>query len=279
MVQFADAKINLGLNVLERLDSGYHTIDTVMYHVGWRDILEVVPASKSGTTLTTSGRAVDCLPEKNLVMKAYHAMSELYRLPESDLYLHKTIPDGAGLGGGSSDAANMLKILRDMYCTNVTDDQLAGIAARLGADCPFFIYDKPMHATGIGTDLSPIAIDLRGYVIALVKIDKSVSTREAYAGVTPRYPTMRAGEIVTNIPIEEWHKYLTNDFEQSVFAIIPELALIKDELYKMGSIYASMSGSGSTIYGLFPASTIITDLRADLSNKFHNSAIFVDVLR
>lgn len=252
MITFPNAKINLGLNVLERLDNGYHTIDSVMYPIPWRDILEIVPAADGrSTTLHTSGRTVDCPPEKNLVYRAYRAMADRYPVPPVDIFLHKVIPDGAGLGGGSADASFALRMLRDMYHPEVPDDELAAIAATLGADCPFFVYNVPVEVGGIGTEMRPCDVSLAGMTVAVVKVPRSVSTREAYGGVTPRRPDRLSREIVASSSPGEWRLQLVNDFEPSVFAAVPEAAKVKDAMYAAGAVYAQMSGSGSAVFGLF----------------------------
>lgn len=251
MVVFPNAKINLGLNIVERRADGYHNIETVMYPVKWCDVLEVVPSKGDDTTLTVTGRAVDCPAEKNLVMKAYRMMSEeVGVLPPTDIYLRKIIPDGAGLGGGSADASFTLMCLNDMFKLGMTDDKLADIASRIGADCPFFIYNRPMSATGIGTEFAPVKIDLSGYNVAIVKPRVSVPTAKAYSGVVPQRPNYDLNEALRR-PMSEWNGVVKNDFEESVFALYPEIGAVKSGLQRMGAEYVSMSGSGSAVYGIF----------------------------
>ena len=168
MVTFPNAKINIGLNITSRRDDGYHNIETIMVPIPWCDILEIVPAKGPESTLTIHGRPVNCPTEKNLVMKAYRAMEKRYNLPAVDIFLHKIIPDGAGLGGGSADAAFTLSALNQLFEIGASDAELADIASTIGADCPFFIYNKPMLATGIGTDFTPISLDLSGYKILVI---------------------------------------------------------------------------------------------------------------
>lgn len=251
MITFPNAKINLGLNILSRRVDGYHTIDSVMYPVPWCDILEIVPASGRMTTLTVTGHEVKCPTESNLVYRAYKLMCERYQIPPCDMHLHKVIPDGAGLGGGSADAAFAMRMLRDMYVPGVSDKELAGLAARLGADCPFFISNTPAAVSGTGTELADCAVNLHGLVIAIAKPVRSVSTAQAYSGVVPRIPALTATEIVSATPVTGWRGRLVNDFETSVFSALPECDALKRAMYDLGAIYAQMSGSGSAVFGIF----------------------------
>lgn len=269
MILFPNAKINLGLDIVSKRPDGYHNIETVMYPVPWCDVLEIVPAKGEETTLTTSGRPVDCPPEKNLVMKAYRALEARMPIPPVDIYLRKIIPDGAGLGGGSADAAFTLKGLNSLLALDLTDDELADIAAGLGADCPFFIYNRPMLCTGIGTEFSPVNVDLSGYNIVIVKPAVSVPTAQAYSRVSPALPDRSVADI-TALPTDEWRGLLKNDFEPSVFPLYPAVADIKEKLTELGAIYTSMSGSGSSVFGLFR-----NDILADgLSETFAGCDIF-----
>ncbi|MCM1077340.1 MAG: 4-(cytidine 5'-diphospho)-2-C-methyl-D-erythritol kinase [Bacteroides sp.] len=269
MILFPNAKINLGLDIVSKRPDGYHNIETVMYPVPWRDILEIVPAAGSETTLTVTGRKVDCPPEKNLVMKAYRALDTVTPLPPVDIYLRKIIPDGAGLGGGSADAAFTLIGLNRLFALDLSDEILADTAAGLGADCPFFIYNRPMMCSGIGTEFTPTDIDLKGYHIAIVKPAVSVPTAQAYSRVTPAQPLKEISLILSEDPAE-WQKELKNDFEPSVFAIHPLVGEIKSELIRMGAVYASMSGSGSAVYGIF-RNDILSDR---LTERFPGCDIF-----
>ncbi|MCD8287860.1 MAG: 4-(cytidine 5'-diphospho)-2-C-methyl-D-erythritol kinase [Porphyromonadaceae bacterium] len=252
MILFPNAKINLGLNILARRADGYHDIATVFYPIGWRDALEVVPSreSETGCRLHLSGMPVDAPVEDNLVVRAYCLLSEMHPLPGVEVYLHKVIPYGAGLGGGSSDATFMMLLLRDLFSIPVRNDELAASVVHLGADCPFFLYNRPMLAEGIGDRLSPVEVSLRGYSLVLVKSQVSVSTAEAYSSVTLSRPEKPLSEILS-FPVEKWREMLGNDFERSVFAQYPLLSHIKQQLYDLGAIYASLSGSGSALYGLF----------------------------
>ena len=263
MITFPNAKINLGLQIISRRPDRYHNLATVFYPVGWSDALEIVPASVPAgeCRLHVSGIVIEGDAHNNLVVKAYRLLAEDFSLPAVDIYLHKNIPFGAGLGGGSADASFMLRMLRDLFSLPLSDDDLARYAVRLGADCPFFIYNRPMLAEGIGDVLSPIEVSLTGYSLVLVKPSVSVSTAEAYSLVTPSIPVIPLCKIL-QCPISLWRDVLTNDFERSVFSHYPQLARLKWRLYDAGAVYASMSGSGSTLYALF------TDLPADLSSRF-----------
>lgn len=261
MILFPNAKINLGLDILFKREDGYHEVVTAMTPVGWHDILEIVPARGTETTLTTSGRPVNCPDEKNLVMKAYRAMAEAVSLPPVDIYLRKIIPDGAGLGGGSADAAFMLRGLNELFALGFSDDRLAQIASSIGADCPFFIYNRPMLATGTGTTLSPIDINLDGLTAVIVKPAEGVTTATAYSRVTPSIPDKALPETVC-LPVAKWRGRLKNDFEPSVFPLLPQVAAIKNHLDEMGAVYSSMSGSGSAVYGLFKCDILAETVKA-----------------
>lgn len=252
MIAFPNAKINLGLNIVAKRPDGYHNIETVFYPLAsMMDALELTPAKAGEGRFHQSGLLLDSDADSNLVMKAYRLLNSRYDLPELDVYLHKNIPSGAGLGGGSADAAFMLKMLNEMAGLNLPERELEEIAAALGADCPFFVRNRPVFATGIGNVLEEIALSLNAYEIAVVNPGVHVSTREAYSKVRPRQPELSLKEIV-RLPPEEWNGKMVNDFEESVFAIYPEIKALKEEMYRKGAVYASMSGSGSSVFGLFP---------------------------
>lgn len=269
MILFPNAKINLGLDILRRREDGYHDIETVMYPIPWTDILEIVPARGSHNTLTLSGCCVNCPPEKNLVMKAVAALSEYVEIPPVDIFLRKIIPDGAGLGGGSADATFTLLGLNTLFSLGLSDDTLAGIASSLGADCPFFIYNRPMLCHGTGTDFTPVTLTLSGLTLLVVKPDVSVPTAEAYRNCTPALPEVSIADTIT-LPIDRWTGRLKNDFEASVFPNYPLIADIKRRILSLSPLYASMSGSGSAMYALFD-----NDILADsLTDLFPGCAIF-----
>ena len=251
MITFPNAKINLGLNIVERRQDGYHNIETVFFPIPLTDVLEIVPAAADAeATLTCYGNAVDCPAEKNLVMKAYRLLQQRYHLPPVAMHLYKHIPDGAGLGGGSSDAAHTLLMLNKLFELGISDDDLAAMAATLGADCAFFIYNRPMMARGIGDVLSPVEVELKGKTLLLVKPPVGVDTRTAYSRVVPTPSTVDLSHTIAQ-RVEMWDGVLVNDFEPSVFAALPQLWLIKAQLLDAGAQYAAMSGSGSTIFGIF----------------------------
>ena len=258
MVLHPNAKINIGLNVVERRDDGYHNIETVFYPIGLTDVLEIQPSSTcSDYSFSSSGIEIGGDPEDNLIVKAYRLLRYDYALPPVDISLCKQIPFGAGLGGGSSDAAFMLKGLKALFDLKISTKKLEAYASVLGADCPVFIKNKPVYATGIGNVFTPIKLSLKGYYLLLVKPDIHVATPLAYSRVTPCPSDVSLVDCLKN-PINQWREYVKNDFEKSVFAQFPVIEQIKEKLYQMGALYASMSGSGSAVYGIFDFSP--TDL-------------------
>lgn len=254
MITFPNVKINLGLSITEKRPDGYHNLETVFYPVALEDALEIRTSSATAPdrkfTLHQHGLEIAGKPEDNLVAKAYQLLDEKFNLPPIDIHLYKHIPSGAGLGGGSSDAAFMLKLLNEHFHLNLPDNQLEAYAATLGADCAFFIRNKPTFAEGIGNIFSPIELSLSGYGIMIVKPDIFVSTREAFSNIHPHRPEHPIKEVIQR-PVSEWKETLINDFEASVFPLHPAIEAIKQELYNQGAAYASMSGSGSSVFGLF----------------------------
>lgn len=258
MIVFPCAKINLGLNIVSNRDDGYHNLETVFYPVPLYDALEIKymdPKFPSDVPcdLKVTGIDLDCDEQWNLVIRAYNLLAEDYELPRVHAHLMKRIPTGAGLGGGSSDGAYMIRLLDERFRLNIGIAEMERCAARLGADCAFFITAEPMYATGIGNILAPVDDSigfLKGLYLAIVKPGISVSTVEAYRQIKPKKPAKCCLDIVRQ-PIETWREELTNDFEPPVFAAHPELGDIKEKLYDMGAIFAQMSGSGSAIYGIF----------------------------
>ena len=251
MLADPNAKINLGLNVVERRADGYHNLETVFYPIGLCDVLNVeLSEGCSDYSFSSSGIHIDGDPETNLIVKAFRLLQNEYGLPPIDITLIKQIPFGAGLGGGSADAAFMLKILNDMFTLKISPKRLEKLAATLGADCPVFIKNKPVYATGIGNVFTPLKLSLKGYFLVLVKPDIHVSTPEAYSLVIPEAPQISLFDSIQK-PVEEWRNLIKNDFEKSVFVKYPQIASIKEELYNAGAIYASMSGSGSSVFGIF----------------------------
>ncbi|MDN4166555.1 4-(cytidine 5'-diphospho)-2-C-methyl-D-erythritol kinase [Cytophagales bacterium LB-30] len=249
MVYFPNAKVNLGLYVTEKRKDGYHNLVSVMLPVAWCDMLEVVSANKftySQSGLTIPGKEAD-----NLCVKAYKLLNKDFQLGPVHIHLHKIIPMGAGLGGGSADAAFTLKALNQHFQLYLDNSILEDYAAQLGSDCSFFIENKPALATGRGEILSPINLDLSGYHILLVNPQIAVGTAEAYKGVRPQAMDFDLAQFLSETPMEQWNEQLRNDFEESVFAKYPEIAQLKVQLYEAGASYASMSGSGSTVFGIF----------------------------
>ena len=234
MIVYPNAKINIGLNVVEKRPDGYHNLETVFYPIGLQDILEIqeidsdVPAC--GYRLKVTGTVLDGSPE--------------------DIGLYKHIPTGAGLGGGSADAAFTVKTLNERFKLELTIEQMENYCSQLGADCPFFIQNKPVFATGIGNVFHPVELNLKYKQLVLVKPDIFVSTKDAYAKVKVQHPKKQLPELLAQ-PIETWKDTVVNDFETSVFSKYPEIAAIKDQMYDLGAVYASMSGSGSSVFGIF----------------------------
>ena len=255
MITFPNAKINLGLNIVEKRPVGYHNLETIFYPINLQDALEVTRRENNDKeyTLHISGSPLEGEPEDNLVVKAYKLLKKDYPgLLPVDIHMYKHIPAGAGLGGGSSDAACMIKLLNDKFSLGLSTERMEEYAVKLGADCAFFIRNKPVFATGIGNLFEPVELSLKGYHIILIKPDIFVSTRDAFAEIKPVRPAVSLKEIVRQ-PMETWKNSMKNDFEDSVFKKFPEIAAIKDELYDLGAVYAAMSGSGSSVYGIFKA--------------------------
>lgn len=271
MIAFPNAKINIGLYITSRRADGYHDIETAMMPTSWQDVLEIVPAKGGDTTLTVTGRVVDCPPEKNLVMRAYRAMVERYNLPAVDIYLHKIIPDGAGLGGGSADAAFTITTLNEMFDLQLEAATMAEIASTIGSDCPFFIFNRPMLATGTGTTLSPIEIDLQGHTLVIVKPEVHVSTAEAYGGCNPQPSEVNLPEVLAQKSPKDWDcARVKNDFETTVFAHHPEISATKIRLKEMGANYAAMSGSGAAVFGIFERDILAEEIEKAFPNMaFH----------
>lgn len=258
MITFPCAKINLGLNIVSKRPDGYHNLETVFYPIPLTDALEIKYMdekfpSESPCDLKITGNDIDCNEEDNLVIKAYQLLAADFQLPRVHAHLVKRIPTQAGLGGGSSDAAYMIRLLDERFRLNIGIPEMERYAAKLGADCAFFITADPSYAEGIGDVLMPVDVPgagLGGYYLAVVKPSVAVSTRDAYAAIVPKTPAKCCRDIVKQ-PIEMWKDELVNDFEAPIFAIHPELAAIKQSLYDAGAVYAAMSGSGSALFGIF----------------------------
>lgn len=241
------------MHVVAKRSDGYHDIETCFFPVPWTDVLEIIPSKEfqfSSTGISIPGKEDD-----NLCVKAFRLLQDAYALPSVKIHLHKIIPMGAGLGGGSADGAYTLRLLNSIFDLKLPTEQLRGYAARLGSDCAFFVGDEPMIGTGRGEILTPVSVNLSGYSLVLVKPNVHVSTKDAYAGLSPKEP-LRAIKEILALPLADWQRMLVNDFEPTVFQKFPQIAGIKKRLLDLGALYASMSGSGATVFALFkkPAS-------------------------
>ena len=269
MITFPCAKINLGLNIVSKREDGYHNLETVFYPIPLCDALEIKYMDEKFPSdlpcdLKVTGATVDCPEADNLVVRAYQLLAADFQLPRVHAHLVKRIPSQAGLGGGSSDAAFMIRLLDERFRLNIGNAEMERYAARLGADCAFFITAEPSYAGGIGDRLMPVdgpKAGLSGYQLVLVKPDVAVSTREAYASITPHQPRKCCRDIVRQ-PIATWRNELVNDFEAPIFARHPLLADLKERLYTAGAEYAAMSGSGSALFGIF------RQVPADIKKQF-----------
>ncbi|QHT70295.1 4-(cytidine 5'-diphospho)-2-C-methyl-D-erythritol kinase [Rhodocytophaga rosea] len=257
MVTFPNAKINLGLYVTEKRPDGFHNIESCFYPVQWTDILEIIPAQ--GFAFSSTGIAIPGDPATNLCAKAYHLMQKDHSLPPVHIHLHKTIPIGAGLGGGSADGAFTIKVLNSLFNLGLQTPEMEAYARPLGSDCAFFIRNEPVYCFGKGDQFEDIQVDLSQYFIVLVNPQVHVGTAEAYAGIIPKQPEYAVKETLA-LPIQNWKYRLSNDFETTVCAKYPVIRDIKNTLYAQGALYASMSGSGSTVYGIFEKEKDVTGI-------------------
>ncbi|MEE0922077.1 MAG: 4-(cytidine 5'-diphospho)-2-C-methyl-D-erythritol kinase [Paludibacteraceae bacterium] len=282
MLLFPNCKINLGLRIVRKREDGYHDLETIFYPVyGLHDELEVEPAEEFA--FLQDGLVVDCLPTDNLIYKVYKRMQEHFpQIGNVKITFKKNIPFGAGLGGGSSDAAHMAIALNEIFALGLTREQLAEEVRPLGADCPFFIYNTPCYAEGIGDQLTPISLDLSGLRLVMIKPACGVSTKEAYAGIKPKgtCKVLNDLKVLTALNNLTILSALTNDFEETVCKVHPEIAEIKQRLLDAGALYAAMSGSGSTVFGLFQNNA---EGRTDaqlrlLHEEFASMVIFDDTL-
>ncbi|MHA8087466.1 4-(cytidine 5'-diphospho)-2-C-methyl-D-erythritol kinase [Aquirufa sp. Wall-65K1] len=248
MVLFPNAKINIGLYITSKRPDGFHELETCFFHVPWTDVLEITTSQQF--EFSSSGLAISGEMQNNLCFRAYQALSKDFSLAPVHIHLHKIIPMGAGLGGGSSDAAFTLMGLRDIFELPLSNDQLVPYAQQLGSDCAFFLNQQAQIGKGKGDELSPLTCSLKGLHAVLIYPNFGISTQEAYSQVKPKAPTYDLAESIL-LPLEQWKEYISNDFELSLFPKYPILAEIKQELYNHGAIYAAMSGSGSTLFGLF----------------------------
>ena len=241
MICYPNAKINLGLNVVRKRPDGYHDLETVFYPIPLCDELEVMPSDQGDSGLS----------EDNLVIKALRLLEkDGYPIGPVSIRLEKNIPSGAGLGGGSADATFMLRALTELFHLQISTEKLEEYAARLGADCAIFVQNKPVFAEGIGNIFTPINLSLKGYYLVVIKPDIFISTKVAFSQIHPAVPKTSLLDII-QCPVEEWKTMMHNDFEDSVFPQFPEIETLKDRLYETGALYASMSGSGSSLYGIY----------------------------
>lgn len=249
MVIFPNCKINLGLNILQKREDGYHDIETVFFPLPFTDALEII-TSQNVTQFKNTGISAG-ENENNLCLKAYGLLKKDYpQLPEIDMHLHKVIPIGSGLGGGSADAAFTLLLLNKKYKLNIPESNLYGYALQLGSDCPFFLLNKPCMASGRGEMMEEINLSLLVYKILLINPGIHVNTKEIFQQISPAFPSKKIKEIIQQ-PVDTWKEELTNDFEKVVFTLYPEIEKIKESLYQHKAIYASMTGTGSTVFGIF----------------------------
>ncbi len=254
MVVFPNCKINLGLNILNKRTDGYHDLETVFYPVGIKDALEIIKNGteiKSPIIFSQSGIVIEGNTDHNLCVKAYHLLKSDYpQIPSINMHLHKVIPMGAGLGGGSSDGAYALKLLSDLFKLSLSNNQLKEYALQLGSDCPFFITNKPCFATSRGEAMDEIDLDLSAYKIVIINPGIHINTGWAFNNITPKVPSQSIKEIIKQ-PVSTWKSSLVNDFEVPVFILHPEIKEIKDKFYSCGAVYSSMTGSGSSVFGIF----------------------------
>lgn len=248
MVSFPNAKINIGLHITEKRADGFHNLESCFYPVGWSDVLEILPAEK--LSFKSTGIPIPGNPETNLCLKAYHLIKQDFNIPPVMIHLHKVVPIGAGLGGGSADCAFTIKTLNDLFELHLTTEQMENYARKLGSDCAFFIQNRPKYCIGKGDEFLEISLDLSGKHIVLVNPTIHISTAEAYSGVKPTKSEIDLREILQN-PVNQWIDVLKNDFENHLLLKYPNISTIKQQLYAQGAAYASMTGSGSTVFGIF----------------------------
>jgi 4-diphosphocytidyl-2-C-methyl-D-erythritol kinase len=252
MISFPNAKINLGLDVLEKRPDGYHNISSIFYPVReLYDVLEIIPGNSVKDQYFFSGLSIPGDQSNNLIVKALEWIRKDFEIPPLDIYLHKVIPMGAGLGGGSSDGSFMLKMLNDLFSLKLNKRELESLALELGSDCPFFIENKPILAEGRGEKMTPAPVNLDGYFIALAFSDVHISTAEAYRNVSRKSESIN-GEFIEQKPdFDRWRREMVNGFESYALSEYPQLKKVKEYFYEQGAVYSSMTGSGSAVYGIF----------------------------
>ncbi|MEO6521621.1 MAG: 4-(cytidine 5'-diphospho)-2-C-methyl-D-erythritol kinase [Mucilaginibacter sp.] len=267
MINFPIAKINIGLNITARRPDGYHNLETVFYPIKINDVLEVIKSDQ--LTFEASGLGIPGRVEDNLCIKAYHLIKQDHDIPPVSIHLHKHIPIGAGLGGGSADAGYFIRLINQTFDLNLSIEAMSDYARRLGADCAFFIESKPVFAFDKGDQFESIELDLSKYHIALVMPPTHVSTSEAYRGVKPA-PVTRSLKDLIQLPVADWKHHIKNDFEDHIFKAHPEIRGVKATLYQTGALYASMSGSGASVFGIF-------DKKPDLEFLEEDTEVFYGV--
>jgi 4-diphosphocytidyl-2-C-methyl-D-erythritol kinase len=267
MIIFPNAKINIGLNIIERRTDGYHNLETVFYPVKINDALEMVEADE--LSFESSGLVIPGRAEDNLCLAAYNLLKKDFDLPPVKIHLHKHIPIGSGLGGGSADAAFFIRLANQKFDLALTDEQMIGYARLLGADCAFFVLNKPVFAFEKGDEFEPVRLDLSTYELVIVMPPVRVSTAEAYSGVKPQQTNNSLLELIT-LPVNLWKNHIKNDFEASVFKNHPVIRGVKAGLYEAGALYASMSGSGSSVFGIF-------ERKPDLAELEKTNQVFRDL--
>jgi 4-diphosphocytidyl-2-C-methyl-D-erythritol kinase len=258
MIVFPNAKINIGLNITERRADGYHNLETVFYPLMIKDALEVIESDY--LTFQSSGIIIPGESENNLCLKAYHLLKQDYDLPQVSIYLHKHIPIGAGLGGGSADAAFLIKLLNESFALGLTEDVMMDYARQLGADCAFFINNHPVYAYEKGDRFEPVNLDLSIYELVLVMPPVHVSSAQAFSGIKPS-PSHQALKELVQLPVAEWKQHIKNNFEPHIFKAHPLIEEVKNELYNAGALYASMTGSGASVFGIFKEQPDLTMLQ------------------
>ncbi|OAQ38332.1 4-(cytidine 5'-diphospho)-2-C-methyl-D-erythritol kinase [Pedobacter psychrophilus] len=267
MITFPNAKINIGLNITHKRTDGYHNLETIFYPVKIKEALEVIESAEMD--FETSGIEIPGPANDNLCLQAYQLMRKDHDLPNIKIHLHKNIPIGAGLGGGSADTAFFIKLINDKFEMQLSDEKMESYCRQLGADCAFFIQNKPVYAFNKGDEFEPITLDLSDYHLALVMPPVHVSTAEAYRGVTPKQPKRSLKELI-KMPIEEWQSKITNDFEDHILLNHPQIKKVKQDLLSAGALFSMMSGSGASVYGIFKE-------KVDLSFLEKDNLVFSDI--
>lgn len=270
MISFPNAKINIGLNIINKRPDGFHNIETIFYPVGLSDILEI-NISKDKINFENTGLTIENKSlESNLCFKAYQKINNDFSIEPVDIHLHKITPFGAGLGGGSSDASFTLKAINSIMNLNLDDNTLIKYAEQIGSDCPFFIINKPSFASGKGNILKPVDLSLKGYFLVVVYPGIHINTAKAYSKISPKEPEISLSELIKQ-PMGNWKRTIKNDFEESIFNDHPEIEIIKSKLYNLGAIYSSMSGSGSAVFGIF-------NRKVDIKSSFNKYFTWTEVL-